>query len=162
MVVHEEQSQIAGKNVLIIGFCMMLLITVTSYTLYNWYHGSPSIVVLGVELLGFYVVGDRAFSRYKYRFEPKTFRVEKKGLLGVHEWDVNFKDIVSVSRYTAENLLQKRYRRTFRLNATLDSRPVWVIVYYDHQKTNRLLIKPSTELVQLLKEKMPKKVHINN
>lgn len=161
-----ETSQVARKNVLVIGLAVGMFLMIIAFTIYKWvFMGLPQLTELFFEILMTVIIIERAQGRYTYEAGRKGLRFTKQGWIGARQYEVPYRDIMGIYRYKPKLIGVLRFRRTYRLHSALDGRDVWTLAYKGRgwrgkSENRRIYFKPSAALLAWLHEKLPHKVAV--
>lgn len=165
---HVETSQIHRKNVIVVGLAAALFLGMAGLTLYGWVKWHIiNPFELFVELLFAFVLIERAGGKYTYELDKKVLRLTKDSILGSQRiFEVPYRDVIGIYRYKAKLIGVLKFRRTYRLQSALDSRPVWTLAYTaagrrGKRENRRIYFKPSEAMLDALAERIPGKVKIS-
>jgi len=160
------KSEITKKNAIVIGIGIAFLFGMIILTIYQWVTArrfNPGEITFQVILL--FALIERVGATYTYEMAQKSLRITKKGLFGLRNYEVAYRDILGIYRYKAHLVGIMKFRRTFRLNSAIDGRDVWTLAYNfvgvnGKIENRRIYLKPGDEFLAGLQAKMPNKVMI--
>lgn len=126
--------------------------------------GAVTPFEIGALIIIFFALLERSQGRYEYEADGRGLKIRKTSLLGKHEYEVSYRQVIGIYRYQAKLIGYIKFRRTFRLHSALDARDVWTIAYQSDYRgkvvNERIYFKPSSEMLRFLAEKIPGKVMV--
>lgn len=162
-----DVSQITRKNVMVIGIAIMAFASLLALSLYKWFFSNiKQPVEVFFHLMFIFVLVERAQAKYIVEMDQAVLRFRKKSLLGRAQHEVPYQNILGIYRYHPQLLGVIKFRRTYRMNSSLDNRIVWVLAYEatgdkGKKENRRIFFKASESMLADLAEKLPNRVKIS-
>ena len=153
------------KNAAVILISIAALIALMGFSIYRYVDiGFWSPLEIFSELLLILVLIERSQTKIVCEIGKKVFRITKKSLFGTKVYEVPYKSILGVYRYTPKLISTVKFRNTYRLHSALDPRAVWTLAYQEKsgEKTvnKRIYFKAGEDFFAALNERLPNKVRI--
>ncbi|EGO62710.1 hypothetical protein [Acetonema longum] len=162
-----DVSQITRKNVMVIGIAIMAFALLLALSLYKWFFSNiRQPIEVFFHLMFISVLLERAQAQYIVEMDQTVLRFRKKSLLGRAKHEVPYHNILGIYRYHPQLLGVIKFRRTYRMNSSLDNRIVWVLAYETmgdkgKKENRRIFFKASEPILAALAEKLPTRVKIS-